>query len=78
MFNTGKCPKCEKRIDHLDLDSITMGNRLLGPLHTGVSAVCPHCKCVVSAAIDPIALKTDIVKEVLAGLGVKPKRQTVW
>jgi hypothetical protein len=73
MINTGKCPKCDKRIDHLDLDTITMGDRLAGPQWRGISAVCPYCKAIVGAAIDPIAIKTDIVKEVLRGLGVAPK-----
>ena len=31
-FNSGKCPKYEKRVDHLELDGISMGNKLTGPL----------------------------------------------
>ena len=34
----------------------------------GVSLVCVHCATVLGVAIDPIALKTDIVKEVARAL----------
>jgi hypothetical protein len=75
MFNSGKCPKCEKRIDHLDMDSITIGNKLSGPLYRGVSVVCPDCKAIVGAAIDPRSLREDIVNDILAGLGAKPRNR---
>lgn len=75
IFPTGKCPKCQALISHADLDGITIGNKLGGPLWQGVSAICPSCKTVLGVAIDPISLKTDIVKEVLQGLGLKSKKR---
>jgi hypothetical protein len=33
-----------------------------------VSFCCPHCRAILSVSIDPIAIKTDIVKELLKKL----------
>jgi phage FluMu protein Com len=75
MIPQGKCVKCARLLTHVDLDAITVGNQITGPLHKGISYVCPQCKTVLGVAIDPIALKADTVREVLEGLGVKPKKQ---
>jgi len=74
MFGHGKCPKCEAPISHLEIDSITWGDKLNGPIFRAISGCCPKCKTVVGAAIDPTSQKNDIVSEVLAGLGVAPKK----
>lgn len=74
MFNTGKCPKCEKQITHLDIEDITVGNLLVGPKYPGFSAVCPSCRTVISAGLDPLYQKNRIIEEMLEALGVKDKR----
>lgn len=73
MFGHGKCPKCEKSLDHVDIDAISAGDKMSGPLHHAISYVCPFCKTILGVAIDPISLKVDTVREILQGLGVKPK-----
>jgi len=71
---TGKCPGCGVVISHVELDSITAGNKLVGPLHRAISYRCPSCRVVLSVEIDPIALKRDTVDEILEALG-KPRRR---
>lgn len=63
MINTGKCPKCQNVITYVDLEAITVG----GPFSQqwkGISCLCPSCLTVLSVAIDPIAIKTDIINAV--------------
>lgn len=65
----GKCPKCGKPIDHvlLGFGSTTDSPP---PRREVVTLCCPHEKClhILSAQLDPIAIKSDIVAEVLAAL----------
>ena len=75
MIGNGKCPKCEKPVDHADFQPIPVGDRSFGPLHRGVSIVCPACKTVLGVSIDPISLKEDTVDEVLEALGHKRKQR---
>lgn len=74
MFGHGKCPKCDRRIDHAELDEISVGDKTRGPLHRGVSVVCPYCQTILGATIDPISLKADLMDEILEALG-KPRRR---
>jgi hypothetical protein len=75
MAGVGKCPGCQKQINHTKLDSITVGDQAYGPRHRGVSVICPYCDAILGAAIDPVSLKAEIVDEILTALGKKPKRQ---
>jgi hypothetical protein len=63
----GKCPKCENTISNVDLQGPTIGNSVFGPLVPGMTAVCPRCRTVLGVTVDPVALKREIVKEVLQG-----------
>jgi hypothetical protein len=59
----GRCPKCEAPISSVTIETISVKAK---PQNwTGVSYLCPSCSCVLSVAIDPIALKNDIVTEIL-------------
>ena len=65
MFNTGKCPnsECQKPITNVLAERI----RVTGigqPTWTGLSLLCPSCRTVLGASIDPIAVKADIVNEI--------------
>jgi len=73
MIKRGKCPKCEKVPQKTDIETIIIGDQVLGPFYGGVSILCPHCKTILGISIDPISIKEDVVREVLKGLGAKPK-----
>lgn len=70
MINFGKCPHCQKTVSAALTEAVSC-NVGMPATRTwkGVSHLCPSCKCVLSVSIDPIALKADIVDEVLQGLG---------
>lgn len=67
MLNTGQCPKCESTITKVDHEHVDIGTALKKQWH-GISYICPSCRAVLGVQIDPIALKADIVSEILAGL----------
>ena len=64
---SANCPKCDSSISRVNLSDMPVhsGNKR----YVGVAYTCPSCRSVLSVSIDPIAIKTDIVKEVLRGLG---------
>lgn len=68
MINTGKCPKCESTLSNVKLQGMPVNEGFQERWH-GVSYLCPHCDTILGVSIDPIAIKTDIVKEILRGLG---------
>jgi phage FluMu protein Com len=59
---TGKCPKCERVMNNLVVETPEI-HANFRPLYKGTALLCPHCKTVLSAAIDPIAIKADILRE---------------
>jgi hypothetical protein len=63
MINVGKCPKCSKNIHAVNIEHVDVNQSFQTKWH-GVSLVCPHCDTVLGAAIDPIALKNDIIQEI--------------
>jgi hypothetical protein len=65
-----KCPKCEKIVKNCPIEFALFGD---GPVWKGIHVVCPYCKTILGSSIDPIAVKADIVREVLEGLGMKNK-----
>jgi phage FluMu protein Com len=67
-MHNGKCPKCEKIIVKVALQAVTIGPMFGGPEWLGVSYQCPSCQTVLSVGIDPVALKNDLVKELLIAL----------
>ena len=64
-----KCPKCEQHISSYDIKDIE-GNVNKVPTWRSVAYVCPfeECQTILSVAIDPIALKSDIIEEVVKKL----------
>jgi hypothetical protein len=61
-----KCPKCEKLISSVNTSEIKVNSD--GRIWNGIAYNCPFCFTALSVAIDPIALKFDIVSEVVAAL----------
>jgi hypothetical protein len=66
-----KCPNCERTFSNVNLQGPTIGNTVSGPLLSGYTAVCPLCQAVLGVTVNPDV----IVKQVLDGLGVAPKRR---
>lgn len=64
------CPKCQAHVGRANLADITVGNPL-NKQWNGIAYTCPSCSTILSVAIDPIAIKTDIVNEILRALGKK-------
>jgi len=66
-MNTGKCPKCEKRLTAVSIETIDIKQGFQSAYH-GVSYLCPHCHSILGVGMDPIALKTDTVNGVVKAL----------
>ncbi len=62
----GKCPKCGKLVTWVN----TMSADAKAGARTwrGVLYCCPFCSTVLGVQIDPVALKADIVDEVVKKL----------
>lgn len=63
----GRCPKCEQVMPHLLIETPKIKQHR-SDIYLGITLSCPSCHTVLSAAIDPIAIKTDVIKSVVAGL----------
>ena len=55
------CPKCDKRIEHVNTEGISVNPQ--GKAAKGISYLCPLCSSVLSVAIDPVALNSDIRRD---------------
>ncbi len=67
MINTGKCPGCSKTLTYVKIEGMDIKQGFQSAFH-GVSFLCPSCHVVLSVGIDPIALKADVVDEVVEKL----------
>lgn len=63
----GKCPKCEKLVSSANLNEIE-ASVFMGTKWRTVTYNCPYCSTILGCQIDPIAIKTEIVSEILEGL----------
>jgi hypothetical protein len=62
----GTCPKCESSVTRLVLETLLIKGRPKdAPSYHGVTFSCPSCGCVLGAGFDPLAVKNDIVEEVV-------------
>lgn len=64
---TGKCPKCEKTMPYIAFDTPQIKKG--ASAYKGVTYQCPYCHTVLAVAIDPIAIKGDIVSAIKRLLG---------
>lgn len=64
----GKCPKCEKVLSYATFSTPDI-KQAGGQSWKGVSINCPFCHTILSIAIDPIAIKSDIVSSIRKTLG---------
>jgi hypothetical protein len=64
------CPACKKSVSEFNYSGVNLAPMQYGGAKwKGIAISCPLCSAVVGAQIDPIAIKTDIVSEVLRALG---------
>ena len=63
---SGLCPKCNGVVSRVMLEGVTINAP--GASWHGVNYLCPLCRTVLSVGIEPVALKTDIVSEVVEKL----------
>jgi len=61
------CPKCSSAVLSVNLREVPIN--AIGHQWVGVCYSCPSCATVLGVSIDPIALKSDIVDEILTTLG---------
>jgi len=66
MTASGICPKCNMRITQVKLEGVSV--RGFQTSYLGVSYVCPSCSCVLSVAIDPLALKGETISAILKAM----------
>jgi hypothetical protein len=66
---SGKCPSCGTIVTRLHLDAVDASTGFNQLSVRAITYCCPSCKVVLGAAIDPLALKTDTVNEILKALG---------
>jgi uncharacterized protein with PIN domain len=59
-----KCPYCNSIISSLTLEEITSSAFMGQPWRT-LAYVCPHCQKILNVTIDPIAIKTDTIRETI-------------
>lgn len=66
---SGKCPGCGKSLTSVEIKPIDISQGFQAKWN-GVSYQCPnlHCQTILSVGMDPIALKTDTVNEVVKTL----------
>lgn len=67
MINTGKCPKCEKRVSNVQVESVDVREGFASTWR-GIYYCCPHCKAILGVQIDPIAIMTDTVSKIIEKL----------
>ena len=67
MIHVGKCPRCDKTITRVIVETIGIGD-FMTDRYKGVTYHCPSCNVVLGVQMDPISLRADTVNELLAKL----------
>ena len=61
----GKCPKCEKILNSVNIDDIDLIAKYRSPRRLqGVSYLCPFCDSILGIGFDPDLLSEDIRQEI--------------
>ena len=58
MSMYGNCPKCAGVVESLELSTLT-ASAPGGRTYQAATFLCPHCKTVLGASLDPVAVATD-------------------
>lgn len=67
MINGNKCPKCDKVIFNTTSEDVQMHVGFT-PAWTGLSHACPHCRVILGVEVNPMLLKSELLRELLAAL----------
>jgi len=62
------CPHCDAPFGRLVIQDVAVGG-FMTDHWKGIVYSCPSCQHALSVAIDPIAIKAEIVEEILSALG---------
>lgn len=62
-----KCPKCEKIMSHVNLETMDIHQNFKKQWH-GVVYTCPLCNTALSVSMDPTLLRNDTIDGVIHGL----------
>lgn len=62
-----KCPSCKKSLVSANAREMTI-RTLSGGALNGISYSCPSCRTILSVGVDPYALMTDTVTEIVKKL----------
>ena len=57
----GLCPKCQKIVGRIEMECVDVYTKGR-PEVKGVLILCPNCQTILSAGIDPLAIRTEIVE----------------
>ncbi len=63
---TGRCPKCGQFVYRLIYHSVDASSLTSPVTWRAITLQCPHCYTVLGAQLDPIAIKSDTVRETAA------------
>lgn len=63
-----KCPSCQKSISYVRFRGIESRQAMGRNVLNAIAHLCPSCLSVLSVQVDPVALKTDIVRAVVREL----------
>ena len=65
-MSQGKCPKCDHAVNRYIFEVVEARESIGTVGRKAVSFLCPHCKAVLGVQIDPLAVKTETVAEIVA------------
>jgi hypothetical protein len=60
------CPHCENIVGTVNIKDVNVVSGI--NQWRGIAYMCNHCRKILSVAIDPISLKSDIVDEIVQRL----------
>lgn len=62
-----KCPKCDQSITRVKIDAIEVeGGR--SDVWPGSAFSCPHCSAVLSVGFDHVAVRAELVQDIVRAL----------
>jgi len=63
------CPNCKKKIQEVRFQIVKSRHSFGRDILNSIAHCCPMCDSILSVEVDPIAVKTDTVRELMKRLG---------